>query len=87
MPKCGYIGSYGQNQALQAHVWAENGPQTAETRPDSDQRDPNKNLSSRSGAARRGGQEPLSLESPVGVWELLGGWNELILLGGVIRMI
>ena len=29
MPKCGSIGSYGQNQALWAHVWAENGPKTA----------------------------------------------------------
>ena len=28
--------SYGQKQALWAHVWAENGPKTAETRPDSD---------------------------------------------------
>ena len=31
MPKCGSIGSYGQNQALWAHVWAENGPKTART--------------------------------------------------------
>jgi hypothetical protein len=29
MPKCGPIGSYGQNQALWVHVWAENGPKTA----------------------------------------------------------
>ena len=29
MPKCGPIGSYGQNQALWAHIWAENGPKTA----------------------------------------------------------
>ena len=34
MPKCDSIGSYGQKQALWAHVWAENGPKTAETRPD-----------------------------------------------------
>ena len=32
------------NQALRAHIWAKNGPKTAETRPDSDQRDPNKKL-------------------------------------------
>ena len=31
MPKCGAIGPYGQNQALWAHVWAENGPKTAHT--------------------------------------------------------
>jgi hypothetical protein len=31
MPKCGHIGSYGENQALRAHVWAENGPKTART--------------------------------------------------------
>ena len=30
MPKCGPIGLCGQNQALWAHVWAENGPKTAE---------------------------------------------------------
>jgi hypothetical protein len=30
------IGLYGQNQALRAHVWAENGPKTAETRPNLD---------------------------------------------------
>jgi hypothetical protein len=36
MPKCGAIGSYGQNQALWAHVWAKNGPETTEPRPDSD---------------------------------------------------
>jgi hypothetical protein len=24
-----HVGSYGQNQALQAHVWAKNGPRTA----------------------------------------------------------
>ena len=29
MPKCGAIGSYAQNQALWAHVWAQNGPKTA----------------------------------------------------------
>ena len=29
MPKCGAICSYGQKQALQAHVWAKNGPKTA----------------------------------------------------------
>jgi hypothetical protein len=34
MPKCVPIGSYGQKQALRAHVWAENGPETTETRPD-----------------------------------------------------
>ena len=34
MPNSRPIGSYGQNQALQAHVWAKNGPRTAETRPD-----------------------------------------------------
>ena len=39
MPKCVPIGSYGQNQALRGHVWAENGPRTAETRPDSVDRD------------------------------------------------
>ena len=39
MPKRGPIGSYGQNQALRAHVWAENGPKTAETRPNLEQRD------------------------------------------------
>ena len=31
MPKCGAIGSYAQNQALRAHVWAENGPKTVRT--------------------------------------------------------
>jgi hypothetical protein len=39
MPKYLRIGSYGQNQALRAHVWAENGPKTVETRPDSVHRD------------------------------------------------
>jgi hypothetical protein len=29
MPKCGPIGSYGQNQAIWAHVWDKNGPKTA----------------------------------------------------------
>ena len=29
MPKCGAIGSCGQNQALRAHVWAKDGPKTA----------------------------------------------------------
>jgi hypothetical protein len=29
MPKRVPIGSYGQNQALQAHVWAKNGPKTS----------------------------------------------------------
>jgi hypothetical protein len=28
MPKLVRIGSYGQNQALRAHVWAKNGPKT-----------------------------------------------------------
>jgi hypothetical protein len=32
MPKLASIGSYGQNQALRAHVWAKNGPKTAEAR-------------------------------------------------------
>jgi hypothetical protein len=31
MPKCGAIGSYGQNQALRAHVRAKTGPKTART--------------------------------------------------------
>jgi hypothetical protein len=44
MLKCGAIGSYGQSTALRAHVGAENGPKTAETRLDSDQRDPNMKL-------------------------------------------
>jgi hypothetical protein len=39
LPKCVPIGSYDQNQALRAHVWVENGPKTAETRPDSVHRD------------------------------------------------
>jgi hypothetical protein len=34
MPKLVPIGSYGQNQALWAHVFATNGPKTAEARPD-----------------------------------------------------
>ena len=29
MPKCGPIGLYGQNEALQARVWAKNDPETA----------------------------------------------------------
>jgi hypothetical protein len=29
MPKCGVIGLYAQNQALWAHIWAENGPKMA----------------------------------------------------------
>jgi hypothetical protein len=44
MPKCGAIGSYCQNQALRAQVLAKNGPKTAETRPDSDNRDQNRKL-------------------------------------------
>jgi hypothetical protein len=33
MPKLAPIGSYGQNQALRAHVWAKNGLKTAQARP------------------------------------------------------
>jgi hypothetical protein len=44
MLKRGAIGSYCQNQALRAHVWVKDGPKTAETRPDSDQRDLNRKL-------------------------------------------
>ena len=32
MPKLVPIGSYGQNQALWAHIWAKNGPRTAAKR-------------------------------------------------------
>jgi hypothetical protein len=39
MPKLVPIGSYGKNQALRAHLWAVNGPKTAEVRPDSVYRD------------------------------------------------
>ena len=39
MPKLASIGSHGQNQALQAHVWVKNGPKTAEARPDWHHRD------------------------------------------------
>ena len=39
MPKYLHIGSYGQNQALWAHVGAKNGPKTADARPDSHYRD------------------------------------------------
>ena len=39
MQKCVPIGLCGQNHALRAHVWAENGPKTAETRPDLVHRD------------------------------------------------
>jgi hypothetical protein len=34
MPKLASIGPHGQKQALWAHVWAKNGPKTAEARPD-----------------------------------------------------